>query len=74
MNPHCGAKGNVLDLWAAHRSLTLYEAGIDLAHTFHLDITPIREETTRKPAPPTGPPFSLNPGAKKNGVITPDAT
>jgi len=38
----CGAKGNVLDLWAAVRKLPLYEAALDLAATFHLRVN--REE------------------------------
>jgi hypothetical protein len=38
----CGAKGNVLDLWAALRHLPLYEAALDLAATFHLRVN--REE------------------------------
>jgi hypothetical protein len=32
----CGAHGNVLDLWAALQHLTLYEAALHLAETFHL--------------------------------------
>jgi transposase len=32
----CGAQGNVLDLWAAVRKLSLYEAALDLAQTFQL--------------------------------------
>ena len=52
LNPQCAAEGNVLDLWAAHRNLPLYPAALDLADTFHLDITPNREEATRKSEPP----------------------
>jgi transposase len=32
----CGAKGNVLDLWAAVQQMPLYEAALQLAETFHL--------------------------------------
>jgi transposase len=32
----CGAHGNVLDLWAAVQHLSLYEAALHLAETFHL--------------------------------------
>jgi transposase len=32
----CGAKGNVLDLWAAVHRLPLYEAAVHLAETFRL--------------------------------------
>jgi len=71
MNPQCAAKGNVLDLWAAHRNLTLYDAGIDLADTFHLDITPIREETTRNQAPQTNASLSLNEEAEKKASSRP---
>lgn len=38
----CGAKGNVLDLWAAVQRLPLYEAALHLAETFHLRVN--REE------------------------------
>jgi hypothetical protein len=38
----CGAKGNVLDLWAAIHKLPLYEAALDLAEAFGL--RPNREE------------------------------
>jgi transposase len=38
----CGAKGNVLDLWAALQRLPLYEAALHLAATFHLCVN--REE------------------------------
>jgi transposase len=40
----CGAKGNVLDLWAAVQHLPLYEAALHLAETFGLRRT--REEET----------------------------
>jgi hypothetical protein len=32
----CGAQGNVLVLWAAVHQLSLYEAALHLAETFHL--------------------------------------
>ena len=32
----CGAHGNVLDLWAAVRHLSLYKAAVDLVETFGL--------------------------------------
>jgi hypothetical protein len=43
--PDCGAKGNVLDLWAAVHGLPLAEAAKHLAQTFGLDLeSGIREE------------------------------
>jgi len=43
--PECGAKGNVLDLWAAVHGLPLAEAANHLAQTFGLDLpSGIREE------------------------------
>jgi DNA primase len=43
--PECGAKGNVLDLWAVVHKLPLGEAARHLAQTFGLDLpTGIREE------------------------------
>jgi hypothetical protein len=43
--PECGAKGNVLDLWAAVHGLPLAEAAKHLAQTFDLDLpSGIREE------------------------------
>lgn len=36
--PSCGIHGNVLDLWAAVRCLPLYEAALDLASTFNLQL------------------------------------
>jgi DNA primase len=35
--PECGAKGNVLDLWAAVHRMPLREAALHLAKTFNLD-------------------------------------
>jgi transposase len=40
----CAIQGNALDLWAAVKRLTLYEAALDLAQTFRLNLTPNREE------------------------------
>ena len=37
-SPQCAAKSNVLDLREAPRNLPVYEATIDLADTFQLDI------------------------------------
>jgi transposase len=36
----CGQKGDVIDLWAALRGLSLREAALDLVRTFHLQPTP----------------------------------
>jgi DNA primase len=38
----CGAKGDVIDLWAAVRHLSLREAALDLARTFDLEASPGR--------------------------------
>ncbi len=73
LNPVCAAGGNVLDLWAAHRNLRIYQAAIDLADTFHLDTTPNRGEATRKSEPATNGTIHNSSRRKKNGVITPDA-
>jgi hypothetical protein len=51
--PACGAHGNVLDLWAAVRGLTLREAGVDMLTTFHLDAASTanrEEEPVKEPA------------------------
>jgi DNA primase len=37
-HPPCAAHGNVLDLWAALRHLSLYQAARDLATTFHIEL------------------------------------
>ena len=73
LNPVCAAEGNVLDLWAAHRNLRIYQAAIDLADTFHLDTTPNRGEATRNSEPATNRTIHNSSRRKKNGVITPDA-
>ena len=44
-NPKCAAHGNALDLWVKHSGLPLYEAALDLADTFGLEIR--REQKTR---------------------------
>lgn len=52
-DPTCGAQGNVLDLWSAHRKLALYEAAEDLARTFGIPIPYIT--TNPHPAPENTP-------------------
>jgi transposase len=47
--PTCHVHGNALDLWATARGLPIYEAALDLAQTFHLEIRRTREEATRNP-------------------------
>jgi hypothetical protein len=50
----CGAHGNVLDLWAAVRHLSLYEAAVDLVETFGLrrnrEEEPVREPVAGGPS------------------------
>jgi DNA primase len=36
----CGKQGDVIDLWAAVRGLSLREAALDLVRTFGLEATP----------------------------------
>jgi hypothetical protein len=38
----CGHKGDVIDLWAAVKGLSLREAALDLVHTFGLEPAPRR--------------------------------
>jgi DNA primase len=45
----CGAHGNVLDLWAAVRRLTLYEAARDLAATFQVPLVFLSGTGKRNP-------------------------
>lgn len=71
LNPECAAGGNVLDLWAAHRHLPIYEAALDLADTFHLDITPNRGEATRKSAPRNNATIPNLSGRKKTASSRP---
>jgi hypothetical protein len=47
-SPECAAHGNVLDLWAAVRQLTLREAALDLMDTFHLTSTVGPEQTEKR--------------------------
>ena len=41
---HCGKKGDVIDLWAALRQMSLREAALDLARTFGLQPAPATEK------------------------------
>ncbi len=43
----CGAQGNVLDFWQKYRGTELYEAAVDLAKIFGIDL-PILAQTTAK--------------------------
>lgn len=47
----CAVQGNLLDFWMAVRRLPLYEAALDLAKTFGLQIGPNREEEPVYPIP-----------------------
>ena len=38
----CGAKGDVIDLWAALHHLSLRQAAVDLVRTFHLEPAPAK--------------------------------
>jgi transposase len=69
-HPPCAAQGNTLDLWATVRKLPIYEAALDLAETFHLQLNRNREDGTRNDKPPT----DENIKCKKTGDITPDPT
>lgn len=44
---HCGKKGDVIDLWAAVRQLSLREAALDLARTFGLEAAPAKATEKR---------------------------
>jgi hypothetical protein len=46
-DPRCGRKGDVIDLWAAVRGLSLRAAALDLLHTFGLDPSPGHGTETR---------------------------
>jgi transposase len=48
-HPDCRAQGNALDLWAAVHKLPLYDAAMQLAETFGLQLPLNREE---EPVPP----------------------
>jgi hypothetical protein len=60
----CRAQGNVLDFWSTYRQLPLYEAAVDLAHTFQIDVPTQqgrqRSNTQQKQTQPAGitPPSS----------------
>jgi hypothetical protein len=41
--PRCAKKGDVIDAWAAMHPMTLREAAVDLAETFHLEPAPQHE-------------------------------
>ena len=43
----CGKQGDVIDLWAAVRQLSLREAGLDLVRTFELEAAPARATEKR---------------------------
>jgi len=42
-DPNCSKKGDVIDLWAAVHGLSLRQAAVDLAETFHLEPAPSAE-------------------------------
>jgi DNA primase len=48
-HPPCGAHGNVLDLWAGLRRLPLYDAAVDLAATFHVELPCLPATEKRNP-------------------------
>jgi transposase len=48
-HPPCGAKGNLLDLWAAVHRLPLYEAAVHLAQTFQLALPAAQATEKRNP-------------------------
>ena len=56
-HPECARAGNVLDFWAAVHDLTLHQAALHLANTFHLQIHPQQRRGTRnvKPKPLNSP-------------------
>lgn len=43
LDPQCQAHGNLLDLWAAVHRLPLHAAALDLAKTFHLNVSSSNE-------------------------------
>ena len=43
----CGKQGDVIDLWAAVRQLSLREAALDLVRTFDLEAAPARRTEKR---------------------------
>jgi transposase len=48
-HPPCGAKGNVLDLWAAVHRLPLHQAAVHLAQTFNITLQTGGETEKRNP-------------------------
>jgi transposase len=46
-HPTCEAQGNTLDFWATVQGLTIHEAALNLAETFHLQLNRNREDGTR---------------------------
>jgi hypothetical protein len=48
-HPPCGAKGNVLDLWAAVHRLPLHQAAVHLAQTFNITLQTDGETKKRNP-------------------------
>lgn len=45
----CGVQGNVLDLWCSHTKLDLYDAAIDMAKTFHLEVPYLPQTAAKTP-------------------------
>jgi len=43
----CGRQGDVIDLWAAVRQMSLREAALDLVRTFQLEPAPARRTEKR---------------------------
>jgi len=69
--PECGARGNVLDLWAAVRQLPLDEAARHLAQTFGLDLqSGIREEEPVLPRSPLAPSCPAEPAVQQSPTVT----
>lgn len=44
LGARCGKKGDVIDLWAAMRQMSLREAALDLVRTFGLEPAPATEK------------------------------
>jgi len=68
-SPSCGAKGNVLDLWAAVHKLPLREAALDLVATFHLAVSNAEK---RQPVTPSRNPLGLLPLQPENTTMSPN--
>jgi DNA primase len=43
-DPTCGIKGDVIDLWAALKGISLRAAALELVQTFHLEPAPVTEK------------------------------